>query len=191
MKISTRTIAFSVSTAVLAACSGQAAVPESADSQTQAGGAERRALQQPSTYKITVENLTQPAWKIVARGFNEQCIEDVDPKTDQTITYGSTSTFTIRTGEIHSCRWSDVSPAFGWIPIAIASVNLLLEDGRGGTPQQSINLMEFVDSEATVDVFDAPWPFGGVMCVHPTDFENGRQHVIKPNENVVLTFRVC
>ena len=186
MKISMRTIAICVSMAALAACSGQAAVPESAASQTQAVGAHSRpAAQPPATYKITVENLTQRGWTIVARGFRHSCIQSIDPATDQRLAYGAWLTFTIRTGDLNQC------PVVGMDHLASATINLLLEDGRTSSPQQQINLMEFVGYEADLSVFEPPWPFGGVMCVHPTDFENGREHVIKPNENVHLTFRVC
>lgn len=184
MKISMRTTAIWVSMAALGGCSGQAAVPKSTTSQTQAVAAQSRA-NQPSTYKITVENQTQRGWTIVARGARHSCIQSIDPATDQKIAYGSTSTFTIRTGDLNQC------PVQGMDHFASASINLLLEDGRTSSPQQQINLMEFVGYEADLSVYDAPWPFGGVMCVHPTDFENGREHVIKPNENVYLTFRVC
>lgn len=184
MKISMRTIGFCVSTAVLAGCSGHAVVPETGTSQTQAVGSQRPAIQQPSTYKITVENLTQSGWTIVARGFRHSCIQDVNPATDQKLTYGSWSTFTIRTGDLSQC------PPLGMDHLAYASIDLLLDDGHGATPQQSINLMEFADSEAELEVFEGQPPFGGVICVHPTYRQSG-WHVIKPNENVVLTFRVC
>lgn len=184
MKVSMRAIAICVSTAMLAGCSGQAAVPESTTSQTQVVGGQSRAMQQPAVYKITIENSTAAAWKIVARGFRHSCIQDIDPATDQTITYGSTSTLTIRTGDLSQC------PPLGMDRLAYASIDLLLHDGRASSPQQSINLMEFADSEAELEVFDPQSPFGGVMCVHP-EYRQVGWHVIKPNENVHLTFRLC